>query len=112
VAVAQRVRGDSRLFCFNVEAGGAAGSGAGSGERHAMTSPDNHKRVGMELWEADAIVLLDWLEWVDFNAIPTRHRAEKQALMDLLNQLEQSIDEPTEQAVAEARDAVAEDMGW
>jgi hypothetical protein len=41
-----------------------------------------------------------------------RHRAEKQALMDLLNQLEQSIDEPTPKAVADAREAVAKDMGW
>jgi hypothetical protein len=77
-----------------------------------MSSPEDHKRVAMVLWEGDAIVLFDWLEWVDFDAIPIRHRAEKQALMDLLNQLEQSIDEPTEQAVAEAREAVAADMGW
>ena len=75
-----------------------------------MSSAEDIKHVVLDLWEGDAIVLFDWLEWVDLEAIPIRHPAEKQALLDLRNQLEQSIDEPTPQAVADAREAVAEDM--
>jgi hypothetical protein len=32
--------------------------------------------------------------------------------MDLLNQIEQSLVPPSEQEIADAREAVARDMGW
>jgi hypothetical protein len=44
--------------------------------------------VNIELWKADAIVLFNWLMSVELNEVPITHRAEKQALMDLLTQLE------------------------
>ena len=65
--------------------GSAIGCGAILGEGTNVNSSDDIKHVLLDLWEGDAIVLFDWLEWVDFEAIPIRHRAEKQALVDLLN---------------------------
>jgi hypothetical protein len=67
----------------------------------------------IDLWAADAIVLFDWLMTVDLNAVPIRHPAEKQALMDLLTRLEVSeaalADQP---AIDAAREDVARDMDW
>lgn len=40
------------------------------------------------LWPYDAIVLFDWLMTVDFGQIPVEHKAQKQALADLLTVLE------------------------
>jgi hypothetical protein len=47
-------------------------------------------KVQLDLWRADAVVLFDWLMTVDLNEVPIRHPAEKQALADLLTQLEVS----------------------
>ena len=68
-------------------------------------------RITLELWRADAIVLFDWLMTVDFNAVPHNHRAERQALIDLLTQIEQSLISPTAAEIAEAREAVSREMG-
>ncbi len=69
-------------------------------------------QVSLRIWRADAIVLFDWLMSVDFETIPIQHRADKQALTDLLTQLEWSLVPPTEQEVDEAREAVSRDMSW
>jgi hypothetical protein len=62
---------------------------------------------------ADAIVLFDWLMTVDLNAVPITHRAEKQALEDLLDQLEQTeVAGVTQQQIDEARERLSRDMGW
>jgi hypothetical protein len=67
----------------------------------------------ISIWRADAVVLFDWLMTVDLNAIPIRHPAEKQALTDLLTQLEQSDVAGVDQHEIDAsRAAVARDMGW
>jgi hypothetical protein len=44
----------------------------------------------LTLWRSDAIVLFDWLMTVDLNSVPITHRAEKQALADLLSRLEET----------------------
>ncbi len=50
---------------------------------------------------------------VDLNAVPINHPAEKQALADLLNRLEQSDVANVDQAeINDSRAAVARDMGW
>ncbi len=71
-------------------------------------------KVGLELWRADAIVLFDWLMSVDLNTVPITHRAEKQALADLLTRLEHETDIPgvTQEQIDQARKEVARDMGW
>ena len=70
--------------------------------------------VDIRLWRADAVVLFDWLTSVDFDRIPITHRAEKQALTDLLTRLEQETDVPgvTQKEIDAAREAVSRDMGW
>lgn len=67
----------------------------------------------LTLWRADAVVLFEWLMSVDLNAVPITHPAEKQALMDLLTQLEQTeIAGVTQEQIDTAREEVARDMGW
>jgi hypothetical protein len=67
----------------------------------------------LTLWRSDAVVLFDWLMTVDLNAVPITHPAEKQALMDLLAQLEQSnITGVTQDEIDAARQEVARDIGW
>ena len=70
--------------------------------------------VGVRLWRADAIVLFDWLTSVDMDAVPITHRAQKQALVDLLSRLEQDTDviESTAEEILAAQEEVARDMGW
>ena len=41
-------------------------------------------RWTVDLWPYDAIVLFDWLMTVDFDQIPVEHKAQRQALADLL----------------------------
>jgi hypothetical protein len=48
--------------------------------------------MNIGLWNADAIVLFDWLMTVDLSAVPTTHLGPKQALMDLLTRLEQTAE--------------------
>ena len=70
-------------------------------------------RVPLSLWRVDAIVLFDWLMTVDLNSVPITHAAEKQALADLLTQLEQTdITSVSQQEIDDARAAVGKDMGW
>src|SRR5580692_7476107 len=54
----------------------------------AVSMPDTHPTVTLDLWRSDAIVLFDWLKRTDMSALPTEHPAEKQALTDLLSLLE------------------------
>ena len=70
--------------------------------------------VHIDLWRADAVVLFDWLTNVDLDAVPTRHPAEKQALVDLLTRLEHETDVPgvTQGQIDAARAEVAKDTGW
>ena len=71
-------------------------------------------RVGLTLWQADAVVIYDWLMSVDMDAVPVTHPAQKQALMDLLTCLETQapVEGVTEAQIAEAQGAVGTDMGW
>ena len=70
-------------------------------------------KVPLSLWRSDAVVLFDWLMSVDLNTVPISHPAEKQALADLLNQLEQTeITGVTQEEIDAARAEVARDMGW
>ena len=49
------------------------------------------ERWSLDLWPYDAIVLFDWLMTVDFSKIPVEHKAQKQALADLLTVLETQV---------------------
>jgi hypothetical protein len=76
--------------------------------------------IDLRLWRADAIVLFEWLMRTDLNAVAIEHPAEKQALTDLLTQLESQTSIPygesgtglTEDEINSARAEVAKDMGW
>jgi hypothetical protein len=68
--------------------------------------------LDLRLWDQDALVLYDWLMSVDLDAVPVSHPAEKQALLDLLNQLEQSLPPgATTEEIEAAKAAVSRDMG-
>jgi len=70
-------------------------------------------RIPVSLWRSDAIVLFDWLMTVDLNTVPITHPAEKQALADLLTQLEQTnITGVPQDEIDVARAEVSRDMGW
>lgn len=71
-------------------------------------------RVTLEVWTADAVVLFDWLMRVEFDGLPITHRAQKQALMDLLTSLERDTlaMHATEEEIRRAQEQVAKDMGW
>ncbi|MFB2583034.1 hypothetical protein ACEXQD_17430 [Herbiconiux sp. P15] len=71
---------------------------------------EDHPLIRIDLWKSDAIVLWEWLYNVDFEAIPIQHKAERQALFDLLARLEESMLEPTTEEIATAREEVARDM--
>ena len=51
---------------------------------------------------------------VDIETVPVTHRAQKQALTDLLTQLEQqsSVAGATGEEIEAAQAAVSRDMGW
>ncbi|SIN36724.1 hypothetical protein [Micromonospora cremea] len=69
-------------------------------------------KVALELWRADALVLFDWLQEVDLNAVPISHPAQKQALMDLLTRLEETdAAEATHEEIDAAKAEVSQDMG-
>jgi hypothetical protein len=70
--------------------------------------------VTVRLWRADAIVLFDWLMSADLTTVPVSHPAQKQALADLLAQLEAQTDVSgsTDEQIARAQVEVARDMGW
>ena len=81
---------------------------------HDRDANDRPSFIELRLWDQDALVLFDWLMSLDFDAVPVTHRAEKQALTDLLNQLEQTLPPggATEEQFDAARAAVSRDMGW
>jgi hypothetical protein len=64
-------------------------------------------RTALNLWTADAVVLSDWLMSVDLDQVPVGHLAQKQALMDLLSHLDQSIPDYTAADIKHARDLVS-----
>jgi len=68
--------------------------------------------VNLEVWREDAIVLFEWLQALDFDALPVTHKAERQALTDLLSLLEQSMVPPTHEELAFARHEGSKDMDW
>jgi hypothetical protein len=72
------------------------------------------ERWTVELWPPDAVLLFDWLMSVDFSQVPVGHRAEKQALADLLAALETQVPVAgvTQAQIDRARHEVSKDMGW
>jgi hypothetical protein len=44
------------------------------------------------MWSADWVVLYDWLSSVDLSTIPVEHKAAKQALADLMSNMEGNLD--------------------
>ena len=72
------------------------------------------QRWNLELWPCDAIVLYDWLMTVDLSAIPVGHKAQKQALADLLTALETQVPAAgvTQAQIDRAQDEVSKNMGW
>ncbi|MEU6373667.1 hypothetical protein [Streptomyces sp. NPDC046909] len=72
--------------------------------------------VTVPLWEADALVLFDWLRDVDLDTVPVTHPAQKQALADLYARLESDTEKDFTGATAEeitaAQAEVAQNMGW
>ena len=71
------------------------------------------QRWSVTLWSADWVVLYEWLMSVDMSTLPVGHKAEKQALTDLLSNMEFQIDVGvTQDQIDAAREAVARDMGW
>lgn len=58
-----------------------------------------------------ALVLLRWLQRVDFSRVEASHPAEKQALAEVLTALEVSVAEGTEQELEEARSKLLQDAG-
>jgi hypothetical protein len=73
---------------------------------------DPSEWLTLRLWRPDAIVLFDWLMSLDFDQVPVTHKAEKQALTDLLTLLEVPMHGVTQEQIDQARYAVAKDMGW
>jgi hypothetical protein len=71
--------------------------------------------VDLPLSEAAAVVLYDWLVSLDWDALPAiKHRAQKQALADLVTSLEthSRAEYATEDELRAAQETLARDMGW
>lgn len=70
-------------------------------------------RVRLELWRADAVVLFDWLMSTDLTAVPATHPAQRQAFIDLCDELENQTDvlAATLEEVAHAQEDVAKNIG-
>lgn len=79
-----------------------------------MADDDKPEFDSVQLWSADSIVLHDWLDSIDLDALPITHPAQKQALADLLNalQMHTRAEYATADEVAAAQERVARDMGW
>ena len=71
-------------------------------------------RWNIGLWPYDAIVLSDWLMTVDFGQIPIGHKAQKQALTDLLTVLETQVPvaDVTQAQIDQAQYEVSKEMDW
>ncbi len=69
--------------------------------------------VRLKLWRADAVVLFDWLMSTDLDAVPTTHPAQKQAFVDLCDELENQTDVlgASIEEVALAQQEVAKNSG-
>jgi hypothetical protein len=76
------------------------------------SAPD--ARWSIQLRPADAIVLFDWLMSVDFDQIPARNKACKQALADLLTALETQVPVAglTHAQIERAQHEISTDMDW
>lgn len=46
--------------------------------------------MNLSLWKADAVVLHFWLSTVDLDAVPFEDESQRQALLDLLTELDQT----------------------
>ena len=70
-------------------------------------------RWTVDLWPYDAIVLFDWLMTVDFDQIPVEHKAQRQALADLLTVLETQVPVAgvTQAQIDKAQDEVSKNYG-
>ena len=72
--------------------------------------------ITVQLSRPAAVVLFDWLMSVDLDTVPITHRAQKQALADLLAALEWRADADitgsTAGEIAAAQAEVGKDMGW
>ncbi|MFG2835578.1 hypothetical protein ACGFYE_11375 [Streptomyces zaomyceticus] len=78
----------------------------------AAGSLDLDFHAEFSLWAADVVVLFHWLMELDFDQLPVSHRAEKQALTDLLAQLDEWALGTTKGDLERAREMVARNMGW
>ena len=69
-------------------------------------------RWTIDLRPYDAIVLFDWLMTVDFGQIPVEHKAQKQALADLLTVLETQapVADLTQAQIDKAQNEVSKNM--
>ncbi|PFG34876.1 hypothetical protein [Sanguibacter antarcticus] len=61
----------------------------------------------LDLWRADAVVLHFWLTTVDLDLVPFEHAGQKQALVDLLTGLDQTVAAEADDAeIVQAHDLV------
>jgi hypothetical protein len=67
--------------------------------------------IDVPLTRAAAVNLYHWLQVVPEAVIPVTHPAERQALADLLTQLEMCAPTPTDAALREAREALLANAG-
>jgi len=58
--------------------------------------------VDVRLWEADAVVLFDWLLKVDLDRVPVEHPGQRQALADLFGRLGHVLDVPSNEQLIDA----------
>ena len=75
-------------------------------ERHDM-----HDRIPIPVTRAAALALIHWLYAVLNTAIPVTDPSERQALADLLAQLEVGVSEPTEAEFRAAKELLLRDAG-
>jgi ribosomal protein S18 acetylase RimI-like enzyme len=69
--------------------------------------------IGFSIWEADAIVLREWLAALDLDAVPTGHETHRDALVELLSRLNQTSAAHASRAqIDDARERVARDMPY
>jgi hypothetical protein len=78
-----------------------------------MTFP-SEERWTLKPWSADFVVLYDWLMSLDFSRLPVSHKAEKQALTDLLSSMEHQVPVQgvTQEEIDMAYSQVSKDIDW